>query len=39
MEDLEVILKRFDQPDEITNFAKGKIEKIAKEVIQFENDA
>ena len=28
MEDLEVILKRFDQPDEITNFAKGKFEKI-----------
>ena len=30
MEDLEVILKRFDQPDEITNFAKGKFEKITK---------
>lgn len=28
MENLEVILKRFDQPDEITNFAKGKFEKI-----------
>lgn len=28
MEDLEVILKRFDQPDEITNFAKGKFEKL-----------
>ena len=28
MKDLEVILKRFDQPDEITNFPKGKFEKI-----------
>ncbi len=28
MKDLEVILKRFDQPDEVTNFPKGKFEKI-----------
>ena len=28
MEDLEVILKRFYQLDEITNFANGKFEKI-----------
>ncbi len=28
MKDLEVIIKRFDQPDEVNYFKKGKFEKI-----------